>query len=101
MPFFSFRNEEWDLNWCDLAWMKDNSDHLYREGHNKINHFQNQYEVRLHQLFGALKPSIYSNLRQRYPTSIAAMSQKPHGEKPQKTSEKPGEELRALGGLQM
>uniref|UniRef100_H2TM05 Tubulin--tyrosine ligase-like protein 9 n=1 Tax=Takifugu rubripes TaxID=31033 RepID=H2TM05_TAKRU len=38
-------NEEWDLNWCDLAWMKDNLDFLYMEEHVRINHFQNQYEL--------------------------------------------------------
>ncbi|CAF96334.1 unnamed protein product, partial [Tetraodon nigroviridis] len=38
-------HEEWDLNWCDLGWMKDNLDYVCMEDHIRINHFQNQYEL--------------------------------------------------------
>ncbi|TNM87236.1 hypothetical protein fugu_007466 [Takifugu bimaculatus] len=38
-------NEDWDFIWCDLAWIRDNSNHLYMEEHVRINHFRNQFEL--------------------------------------------------------
>ncbi|CAG07565.1 unnamed protein product, partial [Tetraodon nigroviridis] len=38
-------NEDWDFIWCDLAWMRENSDHLYMDDHVRMNHFRNQYEL--------------------------------------------------------
>ncbi|XP_055043938.2 probable tubulin polyglutamylase TTLL9 isoform X1 [Misgurnus anguillicaudatus] len=38
---------EWDFNWCDVGWMRDNFDHSYMEEHVRICHFRNHYEVLL------------------------------------------------------
>lgn len=51
----TIRDGEWDFNWCDVAWLRENFDHSYMEEHVRINHFRNHYEVRLymgkHKLF--------------------------------------------------
>uniref|UniRef100_A0A3Q3KPF8 Tubulin--tyrosine ligase-like protein 9 n=1 Tax=Monopterus albus TaxID=43700 RepID=A0A3Q3KPF8_MONAL len=36
---------EWDFNWCDVSWLRENFDHLYMEEHVRINHFRNHYEL--------------------------------------------------------
>lgn len=36
---------EWDFNWCDVAWLRENFDHSYMEEHVRINHFRNHYEL--------------------------------------------------------
>ncbi|XP_008316914.1 putative tubulin polyglutamylase TTLL9 isoform X1 [Cynoglossus semilaevis] len=36
---------EWDLNWCDVGWLRENYDHSYMEEHVRINHFRNHYEL--------------------------------------------------------
>uniref|UniRef100_A0A8C6Q5I6 Tubulin--tyrosine ligase-like protein 9 n=1 Tax=Nothobranchius furzeri TaxID=105023 RepID=A0A8C6Q5I6_NOTFU len=38
-------NEEWDFNWCDVGWLRENFDHIYMGEHVRINHFPNHYEV--------------------------------------------------------
>lgn len=55
--------EDWDINWADVGWIRDNFDHLQMEDHQvwnniiinaylisnimlqKINHFRNHYEL--------------------------------------------------------
>lgn len=39
-------DKEWDFNWCDVGWLKENFDHMYMEEHVRINHFRNHSEVR-------------------------------------------------------
>lgn len=46
---FSYSDGEWDFNWCDVAWIRENFDHSYMAEHVRINHFRNHYEVRRHQ----------------------------------------------------
>ena len=41
---WTHRDGEWDFNWCDLAWLRENN-HSYLEEHVRICHFRNQYEV--------------------------------------------------------
>ncbi|XP_061590845.1 probable tubulin polyglutamylase TTLL9 [Cololabis saira] len=36
---------EWDFNWCDVGWLKENFDQMYMEEHVRINHFRNYYEL--------------------------------------------------------
>uniref|UniRef100_A0A3Q1IXZ8 Tubulin--tyrosine ligase-like protein 9 n=1 Tax=Anabas testudineus TaxID=64144 RepID=A0A3Q1IXZ8_ANATE len=36
---------EWDFNWCDVGWLRENFDHSYLEEHVRINHFRNHYEL--------------------------------------------------------
>ncbi|XP_058498383.1 probable tubulin polyglutamylase TTLL9 [Solea solea] len=36
---------EWDFNWCDVGWLRENYDHLYMDEHVRINHFRNHYEL--------------------------------------------------------
>uniref|UniRef100_A0A8C2GZX1 Tubulin--tyrosine ligase-like protein 9 n=1 Tax=Cyprinus carpio TaxID=7962 RepID=A0A8C2GZX1_CYPCA len=36
---------EWDLNWCDVGWLRENFDHSYMEEHVRICHFRNHYEL--------------------------------------------------------
>ncbi|KAF3696752.1 putative tubulin polyglutamylase TTLL9 [Channa argus] len=36
---------EWDFNWCDVAWLRENFDHSYMEEHVRISHFRNHYEL--------------------------------------------------------
>lgn len=36
---------EWDFNWCDVGWLRENFDHSYMEEHVRICHFRNHYEV--------------------------------------------------------
>ncbi|XP_029362898.1 putative tubulin polyglutamylase TTLL9 [Echeneis naucrates] len=36
---------EWDFNWCDVGWLRENFDHFYMEEHVRINHFRNHYEL--------------------------------------------------------
>ncbi|XP_027872829.1 putative tubulin polyglutamylase TTLL9 isoform X2 [Xiphophorus couchianus] len=36
---------EWDFNWCDVGWLRENFDHSYMDEHVKINHFRNHYEL--------------------------------------------------------
>uniref|UniRef100_A0A3B4FM80 Tubulin--tyrosine ligase-like protein 9 n=1 Tax=Pundamilia nyererei TaxID=303518 RepID=A0A3B4FM80_9CICH len=36
---------EWDFNWCDVGWLRENFDHTYMEEHVRINHFRNHYEL--------------------------------------------------------
>ncbi|RVE70405.1 hypothetical protein OJAV_G00064080 [Oryzias javanicus] len=36
---------EWDFNWCDVGWLRENFDHAYMEEHVRINHFRNHYEL--------------------------------------------------------
>ncbi|XP_029995217.1 putative tubulin polyglutamylase TTLL9 [Sphaeramia orbicularis] len=38
-------DEEWDFNWCDVGWLRENFDHSYMEEHVRINHFRNHYEL--------------------------------------------------------
>uniref|UniRef100_A0A3Q3ASS3 Tubulin--tyrosine ligase-like protein 9 n=1 Tax=Kryptolebias marmoratus TaxID=37003 RepID=A0A3Q3ASS3_KRYMA len=38
-------DEEWDFNWCDVGWLRENFDHTYMEEHVRINHFRNHYEL--------------------------------------------------------
>nr|XP_054601526.1 probable tubulin polyglutamylase TTLL9 [Nothobranchius furzeri] len=38
-------NEEWDFNWCDVGWLRENFDHIYMGEHVRINHFPNHYEL--------------------------------------------------------
>lgn len=40
---------EWDFNWCDVGWLRENFDHTYMEEHVRVNHFRNHYEVSYHQ----------------------------------------------------
>uniref|UniRef100_A0AAY4B9E8 Tubulin--tyrosine ligase-like protein 9 n=1 Tax=Denticeps clupeoides TaxID=299321 RepID=A0AAY4B9E8_9TELE len=36
---------EWDFNWCDVGWLRENFDHSYLEEHVRICHFRNNYEL--------------------------------------------------------
>uniref|UniRef100_A0AAR2M0J2 Tubulin--tyrosine ligase-like protein 9 n=1 Tax=Pygocentrus nattereri TaxID=42514 RepID=A0AAR2M0J2_PYGNA len=36
---------EWDFNWCDVGWLRENYDHSYMEEHVRICHFRNHYEL--------------------------------------------------------
>ncbi|KAM6929056.1 putative tubulin polyglutamylase TTLL9 [Lycodopsis pacificus] len=36
---------EWDFNWCDVGWLRENFDHSYMEEHVRVNHFRNHYEL--------------------------------------------------------
>ncbi|KAJ3581703.1 hypothetical protein NHX12_016358, partial [Muraenolepis orangiensis] len=36
---------EWDLNWCDAAWLRQNFGHFYMEDHVRISHFLNHIEL--------------------------------------------------------
>lgn len=45
MCSFSYSDGEWDFNWCDVGWLRENFDHSYMEEHVRINHFRNHYEV--------------------------------------------------------
>lgn len=36
---------EWDFNWCEVSWLKDNFDHSFMEEHVRICHFRNYYEL--------------------------------------------------------
>uniref|UniRef100_A0A4W4F3V5 Tubulin--tyrosine ligase-like protein 9 n=1 Tax=Electrophorus electricus TaxID=8005 RepID=A0A4W4F3V5_ELEEL len=36
---------EWDFNWCDVGWLRENFDHSYMEEHVRICHFRNHYEL--------------------------------------------------------
>uniref|UniRef100_A0A3Q1F6N5 Tubulin--tyrosine ligase-like protein 9 n=1 Tax=Acanthochromis polyacanthus TaxID=80966 RepID=A0A3Q1F6N5_9TELE len=36
---------EWDFNWCDVGWLRENFGHTYMEEHVRINHFRNHYEL--------------------------------------------------------
>jgi hypothetical protein len=44
---FIFCNSEndWDILWCDVGWMRENFDHFYLQEHVKLCHFRNHYEV--------------------------------------------------------
>uniref|UniRef100_A0A3B3Z9G8 Tubulin--tyrosine ligase-like protein 9 n=1 Tax=Periophthalmus magnuspinnatus TaxID=409849 RepID=A0A3B3Z9G8_9GOBI len=39
------KDGEWDFNWCDVGWLRENFDHSYMEEHVRINHFRNHYEL--------------------------------------------------------
>lgn len=112
--FFLHSDGEWDFNWCDVGWLRENFDHSYMEEHVRINHFRNHYEVRHHQSSMPLEyrieistaPTIYnSSVMQSLSVTlffyVPADSQKPHGEKPQKTQKKPWKGRRPHGGFQM
>ncbi|XP_054624725.1 probable tubulin polyglutamylase TTLL9 isoform X4 [Dunckerocampus dactyliophorus] len=36
---------EWDFQWCEVGWLRENFDHSYMEEHARINHFRNHYEL--------------------------------------------------------
>eukprot|EP00924_Labyrinthula_sp_SR-Ha-C_P003215 maker-scaffold_15-snap-gene-2.24-mRNA-1 protein AED:0.49 eAED:0.49 QI:0/0/0/1/0/0/2/0/90 len=36
---------EWDLNWADTTWIKDNLGQLRLDSDQKLNHFRNHYEL--------------------------------------------------------
>eukprot|EP00736_Rhodelphis_marinus_P007980 Rmarinus@m.3497 len=36
---------DWDINWCDTGWMRENFDHIHLEEHQRVNHFRNHYEL--------------------------------------------------------
>ncbi|XP_034446414.1 probable tubulin polyglutamylase TTLL9 isoform X4 [Hippoglossus hippoglossus] len=36
---------DWDFNWCDVGWLRENFDHSYMEEHVRVNHFRNHYEL--------------------------------------------------------
>ncbi|KAA0706858.1 putative tubulin polyglutamylase TTLL9 [Triplophysa tibetana] len=36
---------EWDFNWCDVGWLRENFDHSYMGEHMRICHFRNHYEL--------------------------------------------------------
>ncbi|XP_056305040.1 probable tubulin polyglutamylase TTLL9 [Danio aesculapii] len=36
---------DWDFNWCDVGWLRENFDHSYMEEHVRICHFRNHYEL--------------------------------------------------------
>ncbi len=36
---------DWDFNWCDVGWLRENFDHSYMEEHVRVCHFRNHYEV--------------------------------------------------------
>ncbi|XP_048873581.1 probable tubulin polyglutamylase TTLL9 isoform X1 [Brienomyrus brachyistius] len=38
-------DEDWDFNWCDVGWLRENFDHSYMEEHVRICHFRNYYEL--------------------------------------------------------
>ncbi|XP_053500349.1 probable tubulin polyglutamylase TTLL9 isoform X2 [Ictalurus furcatus] len=40
-----YRDGEWDFNWCDVGWLRENFDHTYMEEHVRICHFRNHYEL--------------------------------------------------------
>ncbi|KAG9335527.1 hypothetical protein JZ751_004554, partial [Albula glossodonta] len=39
------RDEEWDFNWCDVGWLRENYGHGFLEDHVRICHFRNHYEL--------------------------------------------------------
>ncbi|XP_035289767.1 probable tubulin polyglutamylase TTLL9 [Anguilla anguilla] len=39
------RDEDWDFNWCETGWLRDNYGHSYLEDHVRICHFRNHYEL--------------------------------------------------------
>ena len=44
---FYHSENDWDIFWCDVGWMRENFDHFYLQEHVKLCHFRNHYEVRL------------------------------------------------------
>lgn len=38
-------DSDWDFNWCDVGWLRENFDHSYMEEHVRVCHFRNHYEV--------------------------------------------------------
>ncbi|XP_046842551.1 probable tubulin polyglutamylase TTLL9 isoform X2 [Xenia sp. Carnegie-2017] len=36
---------DWDIFWCDVGWMRENFDHSYLQEHVKLCHFRNHYEL--------------------------------------------------------
>ncbi|TSP68483.1 putative tubulin polyglutamylase TTLL9 [Bagarius yarrelli] len=40
-----YSDDEWDFNWCDVGWLRENFDHTYMEEHVRICHFRNHYEL--------------------------------------------------------
>lgn len=36
---------DWDIFWCDVGWMRENFDHFYLQEHVKLCHFRNHYEL--------------------------------------------------------
>uniref|UniRef100_A0A3Q1BF18 Tubulin--tyrosine ligase-like protein 9 n=1 Tax=Amphiprion ocellaris TaxID=80972 RepID=A0A3Q1BF18_AMPOC len=40
-----YNDGEWDFNWCDVGWLRENFGHTYMEEHVRINHFRNHYEL--------------------------------------------------------
>lgn len=36
---------DWDINWADTAWVRENFDHIHFEDHQRVNHFRNHYEL--------------------------------------------------------
>ncbi|KAJ8382824.1 hypothetical protein SKAU_G00036020 [Synaphobranchus kaupii] len=39
------RDEEWDFNWCEVGWLRENYGHSYLEDHVRICHYRNHYEL--------------------------------------------------------
>ena len=36
---------EWDFNWADKEWMRENFDGMRLEEHQRVNHYRNYYEL--------------------------------------------------------
>lgn len=36
---------DWDFNWADVGWIRENYDHIHMDDHQRVNHFRNHYEL--------------------------------------------------------
>eukprot|EP00947_MAST-08B_sp_MAST-8B-sp1_P001226 g1226.t1 len=36
---------DWDINWADVAWIRDFFDHMHFDDQQRVNHFRNHYEL--------------------------------------------------------
>ena len=36
---------DWDFNWADVGWIRENFDHTHMDEHQRVNHFRNHYEL--------------------------------------------------------
>ncbi|XP_012728903.2 probable tubulin polyglutamylase TTLL9 isoform X2 [Fundulus heteroclitus] len=61
---------EWDFNWCDVGWLRENFDHTYMEEHVRINHFRNHYEL-------TRKNLMVKNLKSEYHLFVEEFNRSP------------------------
>ncbi|MED6282690.1 putative tubulin polyglutamylase ttll9 [Characodon lateralis] len=61
---------EWDFNWCDVGWLRENFDYTYMEEHVRINHFRNHYEL-------TRKNLMVKNLKREYHLFVEEFNRSP------------------------